>query len=1087
MRTGRRRTRRRFVRSASLAAALLALLFGAPSARAETTLGTGQLRLVGASFDVEPVAQAVPVGVPAVLRTLFGGDPAGLAQAGLRVSAELSGPGLAAPVTLTTAPGADLRLPALQVRGEYRLEAIRLTDGAGTSVPAAHPVATVVVTDVLVSSITSRVLTPAELADRGIVVDDRNQKAVSFALGLAIQGRTIGIETSCSRMERHGVPGDRSAPHRGGGSAARTVPAAHGRRRAARRFGGHSSSLRGRRFRRGRRRAAPGLRSPRVSRERPLPEPVPLRRPDGPERKPRGLGARAEGRRDDGGPSGECASSRRVDAGGCGRSADSHSPPRTGRRPRHAGRPRRPRRPAGGLGGDGGRGAEGRYARGRLRNRRDARRSREPATPATFGAGPRERRDSRPELRVDVSPPRGRPQGRGVRGEGHRGEHVHGAGERGLPRPSCCEPDGSRPARRAARDRPRRRPGRHPARRRLRRPVPPSRDADGPGRRIGLHVRRGGLRRAALPDRCDERRPAALARFVRLSVLRLRAARAVRRRGDAAGRHRTRPRHGGRDGSGEPRPVRLLRRVGPRARHRARRVGAKGAHRSARSVGRGRRLAPLAREPGRDPGLRPRPPRQLPRTRAGGGRGLQPRGAPPDRGENRLRPGDARRRGRERGAGVPRADAGRACDPDPGVDGSCRSGRTPSAERRADGRGNVRRPRGGDRSPGGALRGAPSSRGARGRRIEPGGASAGIGARGGDRGSANRLGGARRPLPRRAGRLLSRPVRRHPGAGRVPHDDPVDRRSASARAQLFDRRDEGRERVVGQSLPRSRPSPRSRTSTRTRSGRSSRSSSTVPSTRERRPSCISGAFRRRRAGERSWSGWWPGSRPRPTRDSSRSSPAASSAPSARGRRAETSFRPARGRAGAAHSPSPPASPWRGARSRGASSGPTERRCRTSRSASPRRRRTTSPGEASRRRRRRRSPTPAAPSPSTSFAARTASPSASTRSIRLPGPGAGPPARSARTATSSTSTSRCSGGGRCVASSSTERGLASREPSFAAAPRSTRTGARCSARPTGRSSSRRFPWERFSSRPRIRARGSRRGPGHASTPPGPRPT
>jgi hypothetical protein len=186
--------RRRFVRSAGLAAALLALLFGAPSARAETTIGTGQLRLVGASFDVEPVAQAVPVGVPAVLRTLFGGDPAGLAQAGLRVSAELSGPGLAAPVTLTTAPGADLRLPALQVRGEYRLEAIRLTDGAGTSVPAAHSVATVAVTDVLVSSISSRVLTPGELADRGIVVDDRNLKAFSFALGLAIQGRTIGIE-----------------------------------------------------------------------------------------------------------------------------------------------------------------------------------------------------------------------------------------------------------------------------------------------------------------------------------------------------------------------------------------------------------------------------------------------------------------------------------------------------------------------------------------------------------------------------------------------------------------------------------------------------------------------------------------------------------------------------------------------------------------------------------------------------------------------------------------------------------------------------------------------------------------------------
>lgn len=190
----RRRIARRSPARAALLAALLALPAGATRAHGETTLGTGQLRLVGASFDVEPVAQAVPVGVPAVLRTVFSGDPAGLARAGLSVSARLSGPGLGTAVTLTTAPGEELRLPALQVRGEYRLEAIALTDGAGTSVPAAHPVAIVTVTDVLVSSISSRVLTPDELADRGIVLDDRNLQAFSFALGLSIQGRNIGVE-----------------------------------------------------------------------------------------------------------------------------------------------------------------------------------------------------------------------------------------------------------------------------------------------------------------------------------------------------------------------------------------------------------------------------------------------------------------------------------------------------------------------------------------------------------------------------------------------------------------------------------------------------------------------------------------------------------------------------------------------------------------------------------------------------------------------------------------------------------------------------------------------------------------------------
>ena len=191
---GAPRAGRRFAGSERLAVAAFGLLVSAPIAAADVNLGTGQLRLVGAAFDVEPVAQAVPVGVPAVLRTLFETDPAGLGHAGLRVRAELSGPGLAAPVTLTAIPGADLQLPPLQLKGEYRLSAIRLTDGAGTSVPAAHPSATVAVTDVLVSSVTSRVLTPAELADRGIVVDDRSLRAISFALGLAVQGRTITVE-----------------------------------------------------------------------------------------------------------------------------------------------------------------------------------------------------------------------------------------------------------------------------------------------------------------------------------------------------------------------------------------------------------------------------------------------------------------------------------------------------------------------------------------------------------------------------------------------------------------------------------------------------------------------------------------------------------------------------------------------------------------------------------------------------------------------------------------------------------------------------------------------------------------------------
>ena len=181
-------------RRAWVSGVLFAALVATSAAADEPALGHGELRLVGATFDVEPVAQSVPVGIPAVLRTVCGSDPPALSLSGLRVSAELSGPGLASPVTLTALPGDDLTLPSLPLKGEYRLEAIRLSDGAGTSIPAAHPVATVTVTDVLVSTVSSRVLTPADLADRGILVDGRNLRGLSYSLGLAISGRTISVE-----------------------------------------------------------------------------------------------------------------------------------------------------------------------------------------------------------------------------------------------------------------------------------------------------------------------------------------------------------------------------------------------------------------------------------------------------------------------------------------------------------------------------------------------------------------------------------------------------------------------------------------------------------------------------------------------------------------------------------------------------------------------------------------------------------------------------------------------------------------------------------------------------------------------------
>ncbi|MBL8114627.1 MAG: hypothetical protein JNK60_17230, partial [Acidobacteria bacterium] len=187
-----------------LAVALTAGFLAASPVHADTTLGAGQYRLVGASFDVTPATQTVPVGIPATVRTVFSGQIAGLSENGLRVAAELSGPGVPSPVTLSTVPGGDLLVPALSVKGDYRLDNIRLTDGARTLAPAATPTVHIVVSDVLITQVSSRALTTEELLARGVILTDANYKAFSFAVGLAIQGRTITIELPTMVETRNG-------------------------------------------------------------------------------------------------------------------------------------------------------------------------------------------------------------------------------------------------------------------------------------------------------------------------------------------------------------------------------------------------------------------------------------------------------------------------------------------------------------------------------------------------------------------------------------------------------------------------------------------------------------------------------------------------------------------------------------------------------------------------------------------------------------------------------------------------------------------------------------------------------------------
>ena len=86
-------------------------------------------------------------------------------------------------------------VPALSVQGEYHLSDIRLTQGGRTVAQAAHPAATVVVTDILVTQITSRALTSQDLASRGITVNESNFKAFATPTG-RIQGTVFQADGS---------------------------------------------------------------------------------------------------------------------------------------------------------------------------------------------------------------------------------------------------------------------------------------------------------------------------------------------------------------------------------------------------------------------------------------------------------------------------------------------------------------------------------------------------------------------------------------------------------------------------------------------------------------------------------------------------------------------------------------------------------------------------------------------------------------------------------------------------------------------------------------------------------------------------
>ncbi|HEX6084063.1 MAG TPA: Ig-like domain-containing protein, partial [Thermoanaerobaculia bacterium] len=151
----------------------------------------GELAIVGLGLEVqrEPVVTAVDV--PSYVQTRFGNAaPA----PGLSALGDLTGPGIDTPITLSTIPGQKFAIPALHEKGEYLLQNIRLAGASGEFLQAAIPnVATIQVADILETKVKVRQLTPEELRERGIFIDDRNYEVYEYTFIFGVDEQTVEI------------------------------------------------------------------------------------------------------------------------------------------------------------------------------------------------------------------------------------------------------------------------------------------------------------------------------------------------------------------------------------------------------------------------------------------------------------------------------------------------------------------------------------------------------------------------------------------------------------------------------------------------------------------------------------------------------------------------------------------------------------------------------------------------------------------------------------------------------------------------------------------------------------------------------
>ncbi len=165
----------------------------APRPAAAADLANAQLLIAGSRLKVSPESQTVPYDTPTIVETHLEGYDAsrGVLPKDLRVLADFTGPEIDGILVLETVPNQPFRIPRLRLQGEYRLDNIRLVEGEDLVAYAEPRSAAVLVTQVLITRVTSRALTLDEIRSYGIVVDDDSFQAFNFTFAFAVAGETI--------------------------------------------------------------------------------------------------------------------------------------------------------------------------------------------------------------------------------------------------------------------------------------------------------------------------------------------------------------------------------------------------------------------------------------------------------------------------------------------------------------------------------------------------------------------------------------------------------------------------------------------------------------------------------------------------------------------------------------------------------------------------------------------------------------------------------------------------------------------------------------------------------------------------------